>query len=145
MSDLKKFLRDAGYFGVGAAAVIIEAGGKAVKSLVRKGEETLRENQDTVDEIKRKAKEAGEKIKDAARKATAKPESAMDASAMSPEERAELRRQLDAADEAAAQPVAPDAIYHTDEPAPAEEAPAEEILAEETLAEDQKPEETVNG
>lgn len=140
MSDLKNFLRDAGYFSVGAASVIIEAGGKAIKSLVRKGEETLRENQDTVDEIKRKAKEAGKKIKDAARKAAAKPESAMDASAMTPEERAELRRQLDAADEAAAQPVVPDAIYHTDEPAPAEDAPAEE-----TAAADEDPENSANG
>ena len=140
MSDLKKILRDAGYFGVGAAAVIIEAGGKVVKSLVRKGEETLRENQDTVEEIKRKAKNAGEKIKDAARKATTKAESAMDASAMSPEERAELRRQLDAADEADTQPVAPDAIYRTDEPASAEEAPAEELFAE-----NEDPENTVNG
>ena len=38
MSDLKNFLRDIGYFGVGAAAAIIEVGGKAVKCLVRKGE-----------------------------------------------------------------------------------------------------------
>ena len=147
MSDLKSFLRDVGYLGVGAAAVILEAGGKAVKCLVRKGEETLRENQDTVDDIKRKAKEAGERIKEAAQKVAAKPEealsedaAAMDAAAMSPEERAELRRQLDEADaaEAAApaeeEPVVPDAIYRTAEPAPAEES-AEEI----------KPEDTING
>ena len=110
-------------------------------------EETLRENQDTVDDIKRKAKEAGERIKEAAPKVAAKPEealsedaAAMDAAAMSPEERAELRRQLDEADaaEAAApaeeEPVVPDAIYRTAEPAPAEES-AEEI----------KPEDTING
>lgn len=154
MSDLKNFLRDVGYFGVGAAAIILEAGGKAVKSLVRKGEETLRENQETVDEIKRKAKEAGEKIKEAAQKVTANPEPAeeaapapVDASALTPEERAELRRQLDeadqtevvAAEEAAAQPVVPDAIYRTEEPAPEEEA------SEKGEEEDVKPEETING
>ncbi len=127
MSDLKKILRDVGYFGVGAAAVIVDAGGKAVKALVRKGEETLRDNQETVDELKRKARDLGEKVKDAAQKA-AKPEPApVDAAAMTPEERAELRRQLDEAD---AQPVAPDAVYRTEEPVPAEDAAEEEAPAE---------------
>lgn len=154
MSDLKNFLKDVGYFGIGAAAVILEAGGKAIKALVRKGEETLRDNQDTVEEIKRKAREAGEKIKEAAQKVTADPEPAaeeapaqVDAAALSPDERAELRRQLDeadqaeitTADEAAAQPVVPDAIYRTEEPAPAEEA------AEDGSIEAVKPEETING
>ena len=32
MSDMKKFLRDVGYLGVGAAAVIYEAGSKVVHS-----------------------------------------------------------------------------------------------------------------
>ncbi len=128
MSDLKKFLKDAGYFGVGAAAVIVNAGSKAIKALVRKGEETLRDNQDTVDEIKRKAREFGDKVKDAAQKAAEKPESApVDAASMTPEERAELRRQLDEAD---AQPVVPDAVYRTEEPAPAEEPADEEAPAE---------------
>lgn len=141
MSDVKDFLRDVGYFSVGAAKVIVEAGGKAVKALVSKGEKTLRENQDTVDDLKRKAKDAGEKIKDAAQKVVAKPKAAsengaapVDASAMSAEERAELRRQLDEADANNAQPTAPDAIYHTEEPAPAE-APEE----------DEKPEDNGNG
>ena len=31
MSDLKNILKDIGYFGVGAAAIILEAGGKAIK------------------------------------------------------------------------------------------------------------------
>ncbi len=128
MSDLKKFLQDVGYFGVGAAAVLADAGGKAIKALVRKGEETLRDNQDTVDEIRRKAREFGEKVKDAAQKAAEKPESApVDAASMTPEERAELRRQLDEAD---AQPVAPDTVYRTEEPAPAEESADEEAPAE---------------
>lgn len=141
MSDVKDFLRDVGYFSVGTAAVIVEAGGKAVKSLVRKGEKTLRDHQDTVDELKRKAKDAGEKIKDAAQKAVVKQESApadgsspVDASAMSAEERAELRRQLDEADAADNQPIAPDAVYHTSEPIPEEE-----------VADDASPEDSANG
>lgn len=136
MSDLKNILRDVGYFSVGAAAVILEAGGKAVKCLVRKGEKVLSENQDTVDEIKRKAKEAGERIKEAARDLSAKEEAPVE--------------------EAPAEPVAPDAIYRTDEPAPVEES-VEEIIEEaaEDVAEavdaianaedDPKPEETING
>ncbi len=136
MSDLKKILRDVGYFGVGAAAVIVDAGGKAIKALVRKGEETLRDNQDTVDELKRKARDLGEKVKDAAQKAAAKPEpTPVDAAAMTPEERAELRRQLDEAD---AQPVAPDAVYRTEEPVPAEDAAVEAPPADDPAEDEPK-------
>lgn len=141
MSDLKNFLRDVGYFGVGAAAAIIEIGSKAVKCLVRKGEKVLRENQDTVDEIKAKTKEAGEKIKEAWEDLSAKPEPTMEET---PTE------EVPAEDGA---PVTPDAIYRTDEPAPVEEITeeaAEEIAetAEEIAADaedEAKPEETING
>lgn len=144
MSDVKKVLRDIGYFGVGTAAALVEAGAKAVKALVRKGEKTLRENQDTVDDLKRKAKDAGTKIKGAAQKVVAKPEPApknsvpIDTAAMSAEERAELRRQLDEADAVASQPVAPDAVYRTSEPIPDEDIPAEDEA-------DEEPEDSVNG
>ena len=136
MSDLKNFLRDVGYFGVGAAAVILEAGGKAIKNLVRKGEETLRENQDTVDELKRKAKEAGEKIKEAAQDLNKKVETPeVEAPEVEPPE-VEMP-EVDA-------PVVPDAIYRTDEPAPAENAP--DVFVDDTTAEEaEKPEETING
>lgn len=148
MSNVKNFLRDVGYFGVGAATILVEAGGKAVKTLVRKGERTLRENQDTVDDLKRKAKDAGTKIKGAAQKVVAKPEAPktgapVDTAAMSAEERAELRRQLDEADAAASRPVAPDAVYHTGEPVPDEEVPGEDAPAEEVPEEDS--EDGVNG
>ena len=128
MSDMKSILRDIGYFGVGAAAVIIEAGAKAGKALIRKGEKTLRDNQDTVDDLKRKAKELGDKVKTSMEKA--KPENPpVDAAAMTPEEREALRRQLDEADAACeipaepvvpdvAEPVVPDVVYRADEPAP---------------------------
>ena len=142
MSNVKNFLRDVGYFGVGAATILVEAGGKAVKALVRKGEKTLRENQDTVDDLKRKAKDAGTKIKGAAQKVVAKPDpknsAPIDTAAMSAEERAELRRQLDEADAVASQPVAPDAVYRTSEPIPDEDIPAEDEA-------DEEPEDSVNG
>ncbi len=102
MSDFKNFLRDVGYFGVGAAAAIIEAGGKAVKALVNKGADTLKNNQDTVDELKRKAQELGGKVKDTVEKAVKSAAPQVDASKLTPEERAELRRQLEEADAAPA-------------------------------------------
>jgi len=122
MSDVKKFLRDLGYFGVGAAAVIVETGSKVVNSLVRKGKKTLQDNQDTVDDIVRKAKEAGERIKDAVEKAAA------------PSEKDEPIMDDPAVDEPACEgPVAPDAIYRTDEPVPPAEPSVEEPVAEEPI------------
>lgn len=164
MSDVKKVLRDIGYFGVGTAAALVEAGAKAVKALVRKGEKTLSENQDAVDDLKRKAKDAGEKLKDAAQKMVTKPEAAPEEAspvdAMSAEERAELRRQLDEADAAAqaaesqdpaeeepaapaeAAPAAPDAVYRTEEPAQTESA---DEPVQESAPEDDDPENGANG
>ena len=142
MSDMKDFLRDLGYFGVGAAAVIVETGAKAVKALVRKGEKTLTDNQDTVDELKRRAKEAGERIKEAMEKAAAPAEPEVS----TPDE-----------------PVTPDVIYRTDEPVPEEVPDVEEPVVEEPVVDDpvveepisqpeselpaeaEKPEETING
>lgn len=135
MSDMKNILRDIGYFGVGAAAVIIEAGAKAGKALIRKGEKTLRDNQDTVDDLKRKARDLGEKVKASMEKTKAE-NPPVDAASMTPEERDALRRQLDEADAACEEPVCeepvcdepvceepviPDVIYHTDAPAPESE------------------------
>lgn len=146
MSDLKNFLRDVGYFGVGAAAVILEAGGKAIKGLVRKGEKTLRENQDTVDEFKRKAKEAGAKIKVAVQDLNKKDE-APEAEEVSGPEAPEVDAPVVDISEAPAPevdaPVVPDAIYRTDEPFPTVDEP--DASAEEPAEEAEKPEETVNG
>lgn len=162
MSDLKNILRDVGYFSVGAAAMLVEAGGKAVKCLVRKGEATLRDNQDTVDELKRKAKDLGEKAKAAMEKAAKPEKSPVDASQLTPEARAELRRQLDEADAACgadaacescdsceeaepARPVAPDVIYHTDASvSQTASVPQTASVLEESGGED-APENTPNG
>ena len=133
MSDLKNILKDIGYFGVGAAAVILEAGGKAVKALVRKGAKIIEENQDTVDEMKQKAKEAGEKIKEAVQDLNKKDE--VEAPEVEPPEVDEPAVDSPVVDEPLAdEPVVPDAIYRTEEP----DTPAD--------AEDEpKPEETING
>ena len=133
MSDLKNILKDIGYFGVGAAAVILEAGGKAVKCLVRKGAKIIEENQDTVDEMKQKAKEAGEKIKEAVQDLNKKDE--VEAPEVETPEVDEPAVDSPVVDEPLAdEPVVPDAIYRTEEP----DTPAD--------AEDEpKPEETING
>ncbi len=108
--NLKHLVRDAAYLCLGTAAVIVEKGGDVVQALVRKGSDTWNDNQDTVDGLKKRAKELCDKAKD-------KMSPAMDAAQMSPEERAELRRQLDEAD-AAGQGVEPDDITRTDDPVP---------------------------
>ena len=115
--NLKHIIRDIGYFGVGAAAALVEAGGKAAQALVRKGEQTLQDNQDTVDDLKRRAK---------AFCAKAREHFEADPSRMTPEQRAELRRQLDEADEAESQPVAPDVIYQAAPAVSANEAARED-------------------
>ena len=142
MSNIKHFLRDVGYFGVGAAAAILEVGGKAVKALVTKGEKTLQDNQETVEELKRKTRELGDRMKATVEKASQKA-TPVDAAAMTPEERAELRRQLDEADQAD-EPVVADAIYHAEAPAEPEEPaePAEPAKpAVEDVPEPEEPEE----
>ena len=133
MSDLKNILKDIGYFGVGAAAVILDAGGKAGKALVRKGAKIIEENQDTVDEMKQKAKAAGEKIKEAVQDLNKKDE--VEAPEVETPEVDEPAVDAPVVDEPLAdEPVVPDAIYRTEEP----ETPAD--------AEDEpKPEETING
>lgn len=125
--NLKHIIRDIGYFGVGAAAVLVEAGGKAAKALVRKGEKTLQDHQDTVDDLKRRAQELCEKARERFEASSEEPAApGMDATRMSPEERAELRRQLDEADAAGHQPVAPDAVYREDPSVTAEAAAMED-------------------
>lgn len=62
--NLKHIIRDIGYFGLGAAAVLVEAGEKAARSLIRKGQRTWADNQDTVEAVRQKAQELYEKAKE---------------------------------------------------------------------------------
>ena len=87
MSELEKILKNVVLGGIGAAATLAEKGGEIAKSFVEKGEETVRQNQDVVDDLKQKAKSACDSMR-----------MTIDVASMTPEERAELRRQLDAMD-----------------------------------------------
>ena len=136
MSDLKNILKDIGYFGVGAAAVILEAGGKAVKCLVRKGAKIIEENQDTVDEMKQKAKEAGEKIKEAVQDLNKKDEAPEVEEIPEADEPTVDEPAVDepvVEEPIADEPVTPDVIYRTEEP------------VSEDAEDEPKPEETING
>lgn len=147
MSNLKNILRDVGYFSVGAAAVLLEAGSKAAKALVRKGEKTLRDNQDTVDDLKHKAKVLAEKAKDALEKATTSEEPAVEEPVVTESTVDEPTADAPAVDEPTVdapecpckpqcdepRPVAPDVIYHADAPASEEPDSADD------------PQNTVNG
>lgn len=85
MSELEKVLKKVMYGGIGAAAVIIEAGAELGRTLVEKGQETMANHQETADDIKRRVKEFCDKFI---------PEDKMDVNRMSTQQRDELRRQL---------------------------------------------------
>lgn len=85
MSELEKVLKKVMYGGIGAAAVIIEAGAELGRTLVEKGQETVANHQETADDIKRRVKEFCDKFI---------PEDKMDVNRMSTQQRDELRRQL---------------------------------------------------
>lgn len=91
MSDLEKVLKNVVLGSVGAVATAVEKGGEIAKTFVDKGEETMRQSQACTDELKRKVKDAY----DAATTVE------VDVTKMTPEQRAELRRQLDAMDQEA--------------------------------------------
>ncbi len=101
MSDLEKTLKDMLYGVVGAAATVVEQGGKLYNSLVEKGsqvcddlvakgQDALNRNREYGEELKRKAKDAVEQLTTVE----------IDVSQLTPEQRAELRRQMDAMDAA---------------------------------------------
>lgn len=101
MSDLEKTLKDMLYGVVGAAATVAEQGGKLYNSLVEKGsqvcddlvakgQDAVNRNREYGEELKRKAKDAVEQLTTVE----------IDVSQLTPEQRAELRRQMDAMDAA---------------------------------------------
>ena len=101
MSDLEKTLKDMLYGVVGAAATVAEQGGKLYNSLVEKGsqvcddlvakgQDAVNRNREYGEELKRKAKDTVEQLTTVE----------IDVSQLTPEQRAELRRQMDAMDAA---------------------------------------------
>ena len=115
--NLKHLVRDIGFFGIGAAAILVEAGSKAAQTLVRKGAQTLQDNQGTMDDLKRRARDFYDRTKE--RFSDAPDNRPMvDLHQLTPEQRAELRRQLDEADQtdAPAEPTADDAAREDELP-----------------------------
>lgn len=152
MSKLNSILRDVGYASVGAAAALVEGGGKIAKTLVRKGEKTLHDNQDTVDDLKRRVHDLSDKAKSAAKKVVSQSDPTMDASRMTAEERAELRRQLDEADQAAEATVVECEATEAEDDQAEDDAPAEDAAdrpaAPDVIyhaAPDEHPEDSANG
>ena len=123
MKELENLVKSVVYGGIGAAATLVEKGGDIARALVEKGQETVRANQDTVDQIKETAEDLKNRVKAFCERFMN--DDVIDASCLTPEQRAAVRRQLDEQDELDRQ-AAEACIY--DEPAPAEEsAPANEV------------------
>lgn len=116
MNELENIVKNVVYGGIGAAAALVETAGGLARTLVEKGQEAVQANQDTVDDVKRRLKEFCDRLMC---------DGVMDVSKLNADQRAELRRQLDLADEADAAaanaPVTDDDVPVCDEPAePAE-------------------------
>ncbi len=94
MNELENIVKQVVYGGIGAAAAIVEKGGDLARTLVEKGQETIRANQDTAEDIKRRVKEFCDQFQN---------EDIIDVSKLTREQRDELRRQLDELDAAEAQ------------------------------------------
>jgi len=89
MPDFEKIVKDVMYGGLGAAATLMEKGGELAQNLVDKGRETMRNNQGTVDEIQQKLQEFCDALMNRGE---------IDVSKLTPEQRAELRHQLEEMD-----------------------------------------------
>lgn len=96
MSEIENIVKNVVYGGIGAAAALVEKGGKLARSLVEKGQETVHANQDTVDQLKETAADLKRRIKEFCEKFMK--DFVPDASSLTREQRDELRRELDARD-----------------------------------------------
>lgn len=114
MNELENIVKSVVYGGIGAAATIVEKGGDIARALVEKGQETVKANQDTVDQIRDTAEDLKRRVREFCEKFMN--EDVIDVSDLTREQRDDLRRELDAQDaldaeaEAAAQYDDPDAI-----------------------------------
>lgn len=129
MKELENLVKSVVYGGIGAAATLVEKGGDIARALVEKGQETVRANQDTVDQIKETAEDLKNRVKAFCERFMN--DDVIDASCLTPEQRAAVREQLDAQDELDRQ--AAEACQYDEAPTmdmpdeiPAEEAPEAE-------------------
>ena len=83
MSNIEETVKKVITGGIGAVATVVEKGSEMAKEFVNKGEETIRNNQGTIDNVKEKVRSVFKGI---------------DIKGMTREERAELRKMLDEAD-----------------------------------------------
>ena len=116
MNEIEKFVKDVVYGGIGAAATIVEKSGDIARSLVEKGQETVRNNQGTVDQIRDTAEDLKRRVREFCEKFMN--DNVIDASNLTPAQRDALRHELDeqdALDREAAK------ACEFDTPAPAEE------------------------
>ena len=122
MNELENIVKSVVYGGIGAAAAIVEKGGDLARALVEKGQETVRNNQETVDQIRDTAEDLKRRVQEFCEKFMN--DDVIDTSSLTPEQRDALRRQLDEQDEIDRQ--AAEACQYDE---PAEEA-AEEAVEE---------------
>jgi len=125
MNELENIVKSVVYGGIGAAATIVEKGGDIARALVEKGQETVRANQGTVDQIRDTAEDLKRRVCEFCEKFMN--EDIIDVSGLTAEQRDALRRQLDEQDELDREAAA---ACQYDEPSEAEEAPEAEEPAE---------------
>ena len=97
MNELENIVKSVVYGGIGAAATIVEKGGDIARALVEKGQETVRANQGTVDQIRDTAEDLKRRVREFCEKFMN--DDVIDTSSLTPEQRDALRRQLDEQDE----------------------------------------------
>ena len=97
MNELENIVKSVVYGGIGAAASIVEAGNSIARALVEKGQETVRANQETVDQIKETAEDLKRRVRAFCERFM--DDGVIDASCLTREQRDEVRRQLDEQDE----------------------------------------------
>lgn len=96
MNELENLVKNVVYGGIGAAAALVEKGGELARTLVEKGQETIRANQDAVDQIKEGAEDLKRRVIEFCEKFMN--DDVIDTSCLTREQRDALRRQLDAQD-----------------------------------------------
>lgn len=96
MSELENIVKSVVYGGIGVAATIVEKGGDIARTLVEKGQETVRANQDTVDQIKGTAEDLKRRVREFCERFMN--DDVIDASCLTKEQRDAVRHQLDEQD-----------------------------------------------
>lgn len=86
MADLEKVLKNVMYAGVGAVQTVIDKSGEVADKLIERGQKTVADNAGSYEQLKQKAKDAVKSL------------GSIDVHALSDEQRADLRRRLDAYD-----------------------------------------------